>query len=60
MVARADQIPAAAKIRIMEALQRLVQLSTALGQPEKTAAWQKKLDDHLAAEKSPPPPASQP
>ncbi|MBI4622093.1 MAG: tetratricopeptide repeat protein [Verrucomicrobia bacterium] len=44
MKAREEKIPRAAKGRLKDALERLVQLFTARNEPENAAAWQKKLD----------------
>ena len=40
---RQDKIPAASLGPLRDALQRLVNLYTALDQPEKTAEWKQKL-----------------
>ena len=42
------RIPSASRIRLVEALQRLVALYTAWNKPEKAAEWQKKLDAAIA------------
>jgi hypothetical protein len=43
MKQRATQIPAAAKFRLVEAAQRLVQLYEAWNRPEDAARWRKEL-----------------
>ncbi len=45
MKSREARIAAFDKVRLKEALERLVQLYTAWGQPEKAADWQKKLTE---------------
>jgi hypothetical protein len=52
MKQRESKIPAAFKVRLKEALERLVQLYTDWGQPKKGADWQKTLDEFNAAEPS--------
>jgi hypothetical protein len=42
---RAEQIPAEGKIRLVEALQRLVDLYTATGQTEISEEWRNKLNE---------------
>jgi tetratricopeptide (TPR) repeat protein len=44
MQQREAMIPPEGKIRLTEALQRLVDLYTALGKPDETAKWQEKLN----------------
>ena len=43
MKQREDRIPAASKVRLKQAIERLVRLYEATGQPEKAAEWSKKL-----------------
>jgi hypothetical protein len=49
MQEREAQIPANAKVRLTEALQRLVDLYTAWDKPDEAGKWQKKLDESKAA-----------
>jgi RNA polymerase sigma factor (TIGR02999 family) len=52
MKEREDKIPALGKIRVSEALERLVQLYEATGKKEEAAKWRKQLDEtKKAAEK---------
>jgi serine/threonine protein kinase len=46
---REDQIPKASQIRLIEALERLVQFYAATGPTEKADAWRSKLDEAKAA-----------
>ena len=46
MKQREAKIPDQAKIRITEALERLVQLYDAMGKKEQAAQWRKKLEAH--------------
>jgi hypothetical protein len=48
---REEKIPAPGKPRLTEALQRLVQLYTALEKPDDAAKWQKELDARKEAAK---------
>jgi hypothetical protein len=50
---REAKIPAVGKARIKEALERLVRLYTAWGQPEKAAMWQQQLDALNASASAP-------
>ena len=50
MKQREAKIAATAKVRMKEALERLVRFYTDWGQPDKAAEWQKKLDQHNQAE----------
>jgi hypothetical protein len=45
MKSRENDIPAEAKPRLKEALQRLVQLYEATGRPDRAAEWKQKLAD---------------
>jgi eukaryotic-like serine/threonine-protein kinase len=45
MKEREATIPAGAKIRLKEALERLVQLSEATGEPDETAQWKQKMTE---------------
>jgi tetratricopeptide (TPR) repeat protein len=45
MKQREDKIPAEARVRLGEALKRLVQLSEATGRLDQAAEWKKKLDE---------------
>ena len=45
MKEREATIPAAGKVRLKEALERLVQICEATGQPDQTAKWKQKLAD---------------
>jgi hypothetical protein len=47
------KIPPQSKIRLTEALERLVQLYEAMNKPDETAKWHKELEASKAAEKSP-------
>ena len=44
MKAREAKIPANAKIRLTEAVQRLIDLYTAWDKPDEAAQWREKLD----------------
>jgi len=46
-------IPPQAKVRLTEALERLVQLYEATDKPDEAARWRKKLEASKAAEKLP-------
>jgi serine/threonine protein kinase/tetratricopeptide (TPR) repeat protein len=50
---REPTIPAVGRVRLIEALDRLVQLYDATGQNEKTAEWRSKLDARRDAENNP-------
>ena len=50
MQEREAKIPAASKIRLTEALQRLVQRYEETGKTEEAAMWQAQLDKRQAAE----------
>jgi serine/threonine protein kinase/tetratricopeptide (TPR) repeat protein len=52
---REAAIPPAGKIRLTEALQRLVDFYAATGQAEKADEWRKKLEETTAAEEKPEP-----
>ena len=47
---RRDKIPPAAKIRVTEALQRIVGLYEAWDNPDKATEWKQRLAEHQAAE----------
>jgi hypothetical protein len=51
MKQREDKIPPVGKIRLTEALERLVQLYDATEQKEKAAEWRKKLETRREADK---------
>jgi tetratricopeptide (TPR) repeat protein len=51
MKARQDKIPAAAKVRLKEALQRLVDLYTSWEKPDEAAKWMSVLDAATSASK---------
>jgi serine/threonine protein kinase len=53
MMARDKVIPSQGKIRLTEALERLVQLYDAWGKPEQAATWRKKLDQAKSPAKEP-------
>jgi serine/threonine protein kinase/tetratricopeptide (TPR) repeat protein len=55
MKQREARIPSAGKVRLTEALERLVALYEATGQKDKAAAWRKKLDERQAPPKKPSP-----
>ena len=50
MQQREAAIPPNARVRLTEALQRLVDLYTAWGKPDEAAKWQQKLEEAKAAE----------
>jgi hypothetical protein len=55
MKKREANIPDAGKVRLTEALERLVRLYEATGQKDRAAAWRKKLEERKAGPtKSPP------
>jgi hypothetical protein len=56
MKERETKIPAQGKIRLTEALERLVQLYEATGKKDQAAEWRKKLDAAKAAAKPQPKP----
>jgi tetratricopeptide (TPR) repeat protein len=56
MKQREAKIPAQAKVRLTEALERLVQLYDATGQKDKADEWRKQLEQTKAAAKPPAPP----
>jgi hypothetical protein len=51
MLQRADKIPPQGKVRLTEALERLVQLYEARDEKDKAATWCKKLEEARAAAK---------
>ncbi len=51
MKQREAQIPATGKIRLTEALERVVQFYEATGKPDEAATWRKKLDTNKEARK---------
>jgi hypothetical protein len=53
MKQREAKIPAMGKVRLTEALERLVQLYDATGQKDKADEWRKKLEESQAAAKPP-------
>src|SRR5207249_5022929 len=52
MKQREAKIPANAKVRLTEALERLVQLYDAWGKPDKAAEWRKELEAEKARQKN--------
>jgi outer membrane protein assembly factor BamD (BamD/ComL family) len=50
---REAKIPPQSKVRLTEALQRLVQLYDAWGKPDEAARWRKELDAAKANERPP-------
>ncbi len=56
MKQRKAKIPPGGKVRLTEALERLVQMYEAMGQKDKAQEWRKKLE----AAKAPPKPAAKP
>ncbi len=53
MKQREKTIPEPAKVRLREALERLVQLYEAMGKKDEAAKWRKELDAIQAAQKTP-------
>jgi tetratricopeptide (TPR) repeat protein len=53
MKQRGTTIPPQAKVRLTEALERLVQLYEAINKPDEAAKWRKERDGSRAAEKPP-------
>ncbi len=51
MKQREAKIPASAKVRLTEALERLVQLYEAMGKKDDAARWRKELDATKTAQK---------
>jgi hypothetical protein len=49
----ADKIPPQAKVRLTEALERLVRLYDAWGKADEAAKWKKAIADAKVAEKKP-------
>jgi hypothetical protein len=56
MKQRQAKIPAKDKVRLNEALERLVQLYETTGKKDEAAKWRKELDAANAASKKPQPP----
>ena len=56
MKQREAKIPANGKVRLTEALERLVQLYDATGQKDKADTWRKQLEEAKAAAKPHPKP----